>query len=279
MTESICVTTLVENTVHQRGLKAEHGLAFHIQFGGRSVLFDTGQSDLLLHNAGLLGLDLRGLDAIVLSHGHYDHCGGLKTAWSLSPACRLHLHPAAVEAKFSANAEGVARFIGMPDDAREIAQASATTIWTRGLTEVVPGLFATGEIPRQTNFEDVGGRFFLDERCQKPDPLVDDQALFFESQGGLVVLLGCAHAGVVNTLLQIERLTGGKRIHAVLGGMHLLNASPERLAATVESLRQRKIPLLVPAHCTGWAALARLWESFPGRCASPGAGQRFAFER
>jgi 7,8-dihydropterin-6-yl-methyl-4-(beta-D-ribofuranosyl)aminobenzene 5'-phosphate synthase len=279
MSESICVTTLVENTVHQRGLKAEHGLAFHIQFGQRRVLFDTGQSDLLLHNARLLDLDLRHLDAIVLSHGHYDHCGGLKTAWSLSPACTLHLHPAAVAAKFSANAEGVARFIGMPNDAQEVVRASTVTVWTRGLTEVVPGLFATGEIPRQTDFEDVGGRFFLDAQCQQPDPLVDDQALFFDSQGGLVVLLGCAHSGVVNTLMHIERLTGGKRIHAVLGGMHLSNASPERLDETMEALRKREIFLLVPAHCTGWAALARLWNSFPGRCAAPGVGQRFTFER
>jgi len=277
MSESIRVTTLVENTVYQRGLKAEHGLAFHIQFGRHQVLFDTGQSDLLLQNARLLDLDLRRLDAIVLSHGHYDHCGGLKTAGSLSPACKLLLHPAAVAAKFSANTENTVRFIGMPDDAQEVIRSSATIVWTRGLTEVVPGLFATGEIPRQTGFEDVGGRFFLDEQCQQPDPLVDDQALFFESEGGLVVLLGCAHAGVVNTLLHIERMTGGKRVRAVLGGMHLLNTSPKRLAATVDALRQRGIPLLVPAHCTGWAALARLWESFPGHCAAPGVGHQFTF--
>ena len=279
MSESIGITTLVENTVHQPGLKAEHGLSLHIQFGRHQVLFDTGQSDLLRSNADLLEFNLRHLDAIVLSHGHYDHCGGLKTAWSLSPTCKLHLHPAAVAAKFSANAEGVARFIGMPDNAQEVIRAGAATIWTRGLTEVVPGLFATGEIPRQTDFEDTGGRFFLDEPCQKPDPLADDQALFFECRDGLVVLLGCAHAGVVNTLLYIERMTGGKRIHAVLGGLHLLNATPERLAATVEALRQRNIPLLMPSHCTGWVAQARLCESFPKRCAAPGVGRRFAFER
>jgi 7,8-dihydropterin-6-yl-methyl-4-(beta-D-ribofuranosyl)aminobenzene 5'-phosphate synthase len=277
MNESICVTMLVDNTVHQRGLKAEHGLAFHIQFGRRRVLFDTGQSDLLLCNAALLEVNLRQLDAIVLSHGHNDHCGGLKAAWPQSPACALHLHPAAVEAKFSANAEGPARFIGMPDDAQETVRAAATVVWTRGMTEVVPGVFATGKIPRRTDFEDVGGRFFLDAECRRPDPLVDDQALFFESADGWVVLLGCAHAGAVNTLLEVERMTGGKRIHAVLGGMHLANASPERLAATVESLRQRDIGLLAPAHCTGCAAQARLWERFPGRCAVTGVGQRFSF--
>jgi 7,8-dihydropterin-6-yl-methyl-4-(beta-D-ribofuranosyl)aminobenzene 5'-phosphate synthase len=278
MSESIGITTLVEDTVHQPGLKAEHGLSFHIQFGRHQVLFDTGQSDLLRSNAAGLGLNLRHLDAIVLSHGHYDHCGGLKTAWSLSPACKLHLHPAAVAAKFTASAEGVARFIGMPEDAQEVIRAGAATIWTREPTEVLPGLFATGEIPRQTDFEDTGGRFFLDAACQKSDPLADDQALFFESREGWVVLLGCAHAGVINTLLHIEKLTGQKRIHAVLGGLHLLNATPARLAATVDALRQRNLALLVPAHCTGWTAQARLAESFPGRCVAPGVGRRFAFE-
>ena len=279
MSEDIRITVLVENSVHERGLKAEHGLAWHIQFGSRQVLFDTGQTDLLVENAPLLGISLEQLDAVVLSHGHDDHTGGLKTACARSPAAALHLHPAAVEAKFSANAQGIPRFIGMSTDAKAAVSTRATIVWSCGLTEVVPVLFATGEIPRQTDFEDVGGQFYLDERCQKPDPLVDDQALFFESQGGLVVVLGCAHAGVVNTLLHIEQLTGGKRIQAVLGGMHLLNASPARLAATVVALRQREISLLVPSHCTGWAAVARLWECFPGRCAATGVGRRFAFDR
>jgi 7,8-dihydropterin-6-yl-methyl-4-(beta-D-ribofuranosyl)aminobenzene 5'-phosphate synthase len=279
MSENIRITMLVENTVYQRGLKAEHGLAFHIQFGRHRVLFDTGQSDLLLHNACLLGLDLRQLDAIALSHGHYDHCGGLKAAWSLSPACRLHLHPAATAAKFSVNTSGEARNIGMTDDTQEVIRTSSSAVWTRGLTEVVPGLFATGEIPRLTDYEDVGGRFFLDATGQQPDPLVDDQALFFESGEGLVVLLGCAHAGVVNTLLHVERLTGGKRIHAVLGGMHLLNASSERLQKTIAALAERDIRLLAPMHCTGWPATPALWSRFGNRCVSRGVGSYQVFSR
>jgi 7,8-dihydropterin-6-yl-methyl-4-(beta-D-ribofuranosyl)aminobenzene 5'-phosphate synthase len=143
----------------------------------------------------------------------------------------------------------------------------------------VPGLFATGEIPRQTEYEDVGGRFFLDAKSQHPDPLVDDQALFFESGEGLVVLLGCAHAGVVNTLLHVERLTGGKRFHAVLGGMHLLNASSERLQKTIAALEQRDLHLLVPMHCTGWPATPALWNHFGKRCVRGGVGSRFAFSR
>ena len=280
MGDKICITVLIENSVQLRGLTAEHGLAWHIQFGLKPVLFDAGQTTLLLENAGQLGLPLDNLDAIVLSHGHYDHTGGLAAACAQSPRTRLFLHPAARETKFSVQADGKPRFIGMPETSRAVLAASAARIVeTRTCTEVVPGLFVTGEIPRHTAYEDVGGRFFLDEACVHADPVRDDQAVFFDTSQGLVVLLGCAHAGVVNTLDYIQSLVPRRPFRAVLGGMHLLNASPERLNSTVKTLCRLNIPLLVPAHCTGGVAVARLWENFPGHCALPGVGSQFEFDR
>jgi 7,8-dihydropterin-6-yl-methyl-4-(beta-D-ribofuranosyl)aminobenzene 5'-phosphate synthase len=280
MSQKISITVLVENSVHERGLKAEHGLAWHIQFGSHQVLFDTGQTNLLVENARQLGISLDRLDAIVLSHGQYDHTGGLAAVVAASPCPPVFLHPAAREPKFSLQPDGTPRFIGLPEASHAfLMHHQAQIIETRTCTEVVKGLFITGEIPRRTPYENPGGRFFLDEHATQPDPLLDDQAVFFDTSAGVVVVLGCAHAGVINTLDYIQGLNPGRPFHAVLGGLHLLNASPERLAATVEALRQREIPLLVPAHCTGAAAVARLWESFPGRCAAPGVGRRFAFER
>jgi 7,8-dihydropterin-6-yl-methyl-4-(beta-D-ribofuranosyl)aminobenzene 5'-phosphate synthase len=280
MSQKISITVLVENSVHERGLKAEHGLAWHILFGSHQVLFDTGQTDLLVENARRLGIPLDRLDAIVLSHGHYDHTGGLAAVVTLSACPRVFLHPAAQEPKFSIQPDGTPRFIGLPETSRAaLAQHQKRIIETRTCTEVVKGLFVTGEIPRRTPYEDPGGRFFLDEHGTRPDSVPDDQAVFFDTSTGVVVLLGCAHAGVINTLDYIQKLNPSRPFRAVLGGLHLLNASPERLAATVEALRQREIPLLVPAHCIGAAAVARLWESFPGCCAAPGVGRRFAFER
>lgn len=113
---------------------------------------------------------------------------------------------------------------------------------------------------------------------QRPDPLVDDQAVFFESREGAVVLLGCAHSGVVNTLQYIDALRGGKPLCAVLGGMHLLQASPQRLARTVEALRTWNLRLLAPAHCTGMAATAAMWNAFPDRCATCHVGDLFEFD-
>jgi 7,8-dihydropterin-6-yl-methyl-4-(beta-D-ribofuranosyl)aminobenzene 5'-phosphate synthase len=280
MKETIAVTTLVENSVNVRGLLAEHGLAFHIQAGPRSLLFDTGQSGLLVQNARKLQVRLEEVEALALSHGHNDHTGGLKAARETAPRVRLFLHPASLAPKFAGNPDGTGRQIGMEQASAEAIRKAATgVVWTGQPTEILEGIFVTGEIPRQNAFEDTGGRFFLDADCTQPDPLIDDQALYFDTAKGLVVLLGCAHAGVVNTLEYIGRLTGGRPIHAILGGMHLLAASPERMEKTIAAFRRLDIQRLAPAHCTGLPALAQLWAAFPGRCLSCAVGTSLVFQR
>jgi 7,8-dihydropterin-6-yl-methyl-4-(beta-D-ribofuranosyl)aminobenzene 5'-phosphate synthase len=280
MSESIVITVLVENSVQARGLMAEHGLAFHVQAGSESLLFDTGQSGLLVENARRLGMDLSRLGAIALSHGHYDHTGGLRAVWELAPDAPLHLHPGAMTARFARTPDGSTRDVAMSEPVRETVHVCATQCRkTSAPSEVMKGFFLTGEIPRETDFEDVGGPFVLDEAGMRPDPIQDDQALFFDTRDGMVVLLGCAHAGVVNTLRHVRRLTQDRPIREVLGGMHLLSASPERLTRTVEALRELGIERFGPAHCTGAAATARLWNEFPTACSPCSVGSRFLFQR
>lgn len=279
MPEDVRITILVENKVHQRGLLAEHGLAYHISVGNKQVLFDTGQTDLLLSNAQHLGLNLSGVDAIVLSHGHYDHTGGLAAMRRLAPEARIIMHPAATAPKFAANPDGSSRPVGMSETGLKALATAQVEICDENPVEVVDGLFATGRIPRTTRLEDVGGRFFLDPACTRPDPIFDDQALFFESTAGTVVLLGCAHAGVINTLQYIESLTGSTKVASVLGGMHLLNGSEARIRFTLEELRRREIRELVPLHCTGWNASLRLWGDSPGRCKFGGVGVVLSYKR
>jgi 7,8-dihydropterin-6-yl-methyl-4-(beta-D-ribofuranosyl)aminobenzene 5'-phosphate synthase len=170
--------------------------------------------------------------------------------------------------------------VGIPDASLQaIKEASAAVVQTTQPTEVLAGIFVTGEIPRQNDFEDVGGPFYLDRDCNRADPLADDQALFFDTPQGLVVVLGCAHAGVVNTLRYIGQLTNSRPIRAVLGGMHLLEASSERISQTLDALRELGVRQLGPAHCTGPAPTARLWSDFPDRCFACTVGSTLLFER
>jgi 7,8-dihydropterin-6-yl-methyl-4-(beta-D-ribofuranosyl)aminobenzene 5'-phosphate synthase len=275
MGPDICITTLVENKTSIPGLSAEHGLSFWIEYGDRHVLFDTGQSDLLVHNAKALNVDLARADAIVLSHGHYDHTGGLSTVLGIAPKALLYLHPAAIEPKFSRSSPRSCP-IGMPDSAKK-AVRSRQVIWTESPTQVFDGIGLTGQVPRTDSFEDTGGHFFLDEGCWQPDPLLDDQALFIESSKGLVIVLGCAHAGVVNTLQWISNIKPGKNFYAVMGGMHLINADPERIERTITTFREYGLQEIGPAHCTGGNAVERIRSAFPERCFDCSVGTRVRF--
>jgi 7,8-dihydropterin-6-yl-methyl-4-(beta-D-ribofuranosyl)aminobenzene 5'-phosphate synthase len=279
MNSPLRITTLVENTATGRGLLGEHGLSFWIECGDTRVLFDTGQGDVFAHNARLMKIDLAKADAIVLSHGHYDHSGGLAKAMQLAPRARVFMHPEALLPKFSRHVDGTCHEIGLPrlSDA-DIRQRSGGLVFTEGPTEVTEGLFVSGRIPRRNALEDTGGAFFRDPACTQPDPLDDDQALYFKASKGLVLLLGCAHAGVINTIDHVRALSGGADIHGVIGGMHLHSASEERLAATIDALQPYEDQMLAPAHCTGTRPTMLLWYRFPRRCRPCAVGSQFLFE-
>lgn len=272
-TRAIRVTVLVENTAAGRGLLSEHGLAFWIEAGSQRLLFDTGQGLTLAHNARRLGIRLESVEVAVLSHGHHDHAGGLADVLKAATGAKVCAHPAAFHRKYVRRDDGTAQDAGIrPVVADAVRRLAGELCWTDKPTQIGEGLWVTGEVPRLTDFENTGGRFFLDRACRQADALLDDQAVFFESSRGIVVLLGCAHAGVINTLRYVRELTGGKPIHAVMGGMHLVNATPERIDRTAEALGQLDVARLGPAHCTGADAAARLWYAFPGRCYSCSVG-------
>lgn len=276
MKPDIRITTLIENTTSEPGLSTEHGLSYWIEYADKRVLFDTGQSDLFIRNAQALDIDLAQADAIVLSHGHYDHTGGLSTVLGLAPTAHLYIHPAAVEPKFC-RSHPKARSIGMPDAAKQALRESEVT-WTESTTHVFDGLGITGQVPRVNDFEDVGGAFFLDEECREPDLLLDDQALFIESSKGLIVVLGCAHAGVVNTLQRISDLNPAKSLYAVMGGMHLVNAGSERIEKTIAAFRQYNLHKIGPVHCTSEHAIEKIRDAFPDRYFDCSTGKQIHFK-
>jgi 7,8-dihydropterin-6-yl-methyl-4-(beta-D-ribofuranosyl)aminobenzene 5'-phosphate synthase len=272
------ITILAENTAFARDVRGEHGLAFWIDTDEHCLLFDTGQGLVLTDNAQALRVDLDAVDMIVLSHGHYDHTGALSAVLRQAEATVLvYAHPDALLPKYHRDKTNV-REIGMSTATRAaIVSGRCHFNPSRQSTEVALGIRTTGEIPRRHPEEAITEPFCRDPEGCEPDPLLDDQALFLETKQGTIVLLGCAHAGMINTLDHIQTLTGKKRIHAVMGGTHLRAATAERMHWTIRELRRFNIKLLVPMHCTGQKAVAALWSAFPNTCQTGGVGCVFEF--
>lgn len=275
---SLAIVLLSNNVVRRPGLLAEHGLAVGVACGARRLLFDTGQGLVLAHNAAALGFDLAAVTDVVLSHGHYDHTGGLaQVAKAAAAPPRLWMHPAAVRSRYSRRKDGSVHEIGMPADCRAAAAflVRPAPSAREGRTELMPGVFATGPVPRIHAWEEIQGLFW-DAAERIPDDFPDEQAVWFDTSDGVVALLGCAHAGCINTLECIHAQAGGRPFSAIIGGTHLGDAGAPRLARTIEALRRFAPRLLVPLHCTGEAAL-RLKQEFPTTCHGGGVGDTMTF--
>ena len=272
------ITVLVENMAGDPSLLGEWGLSFLIETGKHRILFDAGGGRTLFENARALKVDLTKLDAIVVSHGHFDHTGGLEKAFETSGPVDLFIHPAAFAPRYFKGRERVVREEN--GISRDVLRGKARGFLETSVPTLVrEGVMVTGQVPRTADFEDtgVGGFIYLDADMKTPDLVPDDQAIFFRVPEGIVVILGCAHAGVVNTARYVMKLTGAEKIYAVMGGTHLLSASPQRMQATSEAFRQMGIEKILLGHCTGVNAFAQLAGAFPGRCAWPPTGARIHF--
>jgi 7,8-dihydropterin-6-yl-methyl-4-(beta-D-ribofuranosyl)aminobenzene 5'-phosphate synthase len=258
MNSGIEVTVLADNRAEAPFL-AEHGLALWIEAGNKKFLMDTGQGISLCANAALMNIDISKTDSLILSHGHYDHTGSVADVLRLAPQADIYLHPAAFLPRYSLSG-GEARPVQAPGTAMSsiVAHPERKVHWIHGYTTAAAVINLTGPIPRETEFEDTGGPFFLDPGGKNPDPIRDDLALWLDTDEGLVVCTGCCHSGIINTLRYIIRITGRSRVKRVIGGLHLVNASQERLERTVEELNKLQIEELVPCHCTGDKAVEYL---------------------
>jgi len=274
---TIEVTILVDNQAAP-GLAAEHGFAAWIDLPDRRLLFDAGQGPALATNAAMLSIDLRAADALIVSHGHYDHTGGIPRIVELAPAVQVYVHPDAMRSRYSIR-DGAAKPIAMPEASRSALESlpSARLRWVMQPIGVAEGAGFTGPIARLTDYEDTGGPFFLDREGARPDPIADDAALWIRTDRGLVAIVGCSHAGLINTLRRAQRLGGAPRLHAVLGGFHLAEASEPRLEQTMEALKDLGLELIVPCHCTGDRAVERLRRAFGERVVPGRAGAKFRF--
>ena len=261
------ITTLIENAVAQGGksLLAEHGLSFFIEAGDRRILFDTGQNLAISNNARELGIDLNRIDTAVLSHGHYDHTGGLQSLLECNSNFILYAHPDVFSQKVKKKDDGY-KYIGIPVDKSAIEKHGVTVKLDKNAVEILPGIMTSGEIPLINDFEAVESGFFIKkDRVVYPDTLADDQALILDTEKGLVVLLGCSHRGVINTLTHVTHLTGKRKIHAILGGLHLGKATEGKLKKIMDHLHTYGLEKIGVGHCTGPRAFLRLANEFADR--------------
>ena len=256
------ITLLVDNKA-ETGLKYEHGLSIFIEHQGKRILFDNGQDDeALFYNAEKLGVPLTDLDIIILSHGHYDHSGNLDTLLKNNPDAVFYAHPDCTKTRYSLHPGKAPRTISLRKNVMEALEAfpEKQKKFISSATEIAPRMWLTGQIPRICDVEDTGGPFFLDKERIKADLLHDDISLWIETADGLVVVSGCCHSGLINTLNHIKKQAAQTTIKCLLGGLHLLNANQERMDATIDYLNKQGIGNIYPAHCTGDNAMSLLQE-------------------
>lgn len=262
------ITILCENTIGARIGSAEHGFSAYIETPEANYLFDTGSGRFLIDNALVFGKDLKSVSKIFLSHGHYDHTGGLPQVLTLRGEVEVHAHPDVFLDRIALPTEegGQTRYVGIPYKRIYLELLGAQFRLSTEFLEVGEGMFLTGEVPRRTSFEKTDPR--LQSKTGKTyslDLFKDDQSLILDTPQGLIVVFGCAHSGMINIIRHAMEKTGKDRIHALIGGTHLDFLGPEQLEASIEVLKELQVSSIGVSHCTGLRAAARLSQVFGDR--------------
>jgi 7,8-dihydropterin-6-yl-methyl-4-(beta-D-ribofuranosyl)aminobenzene 5'-phosphate synthase len=253
----ITATVICENCVfNQPGAIAEHGL---------SIFMETGQGKAVVNNALVLGLDLRTIKGIIMSHHHWDHTGGLGPVLDLKGAVDIYAHPDFFKESYNIGGKKV-RYIGVPYPRPLLEGKGATFKFSNEFRQIESGMWLTGEVPRRTDYERGDkNQVVKSNGGYVKDDLLDDQSVVIETEKGLFVVLGCCHSGIINTLTYIVEKMGRRRIYAVIGGTHLGPVSDEQKEKSIDALKAFDIERIGVSHCTGLKMASRLANEFGDR--------------
>lgn len=256
---NIKITTLIENSsLENPCLTNEHGLSIYIESPEGNILFDTGQSGLFLDNALKLGVNLKNTNHIIFSHAHYDHCGGFKPfVDTIGTSFILHLNSSFFEnsQKFHYISPNY-KYIGINfNEDYLITNNINLNLVHDNITEILPKIYTITNFLKRTSFEKPSKNMLLYKNSKYiSDTFSDETAIVIDTDKGLLVLVGCAHIGIVNILNTISDKFK-KKIYGVLGGTHLINADEFRISKTIEYFNKSKIQLIGVSHCTGNTAI------------------------
>jgi 7,8-dihydropterin-6-yl-methyl-4-(beta-D-ribofuranosyl)aminobenzene 5'-phosphate synthase len=262
----IKATIVSENCVfHLPGAVAEHGLSIFMETDRGNYLLDTGQGKTIVNNALVLGIDLRTIKGIIMSHHHWDHTGGLGPVLDLKGVVDVYAHPDFFKESYSVTGNTV-RYIGVPYPRPLLEAKGAMFKFSDEFRPIEPELWLTGEVPRRTEYE-LGDRkqVIKSGAGYVKDDLRDDQSVVIETEKGLFIILGCCHSGIINTLSYIVEKMGQRHIYAVIGGTHLGPVSDEQREKSIAALKMFDIERLGVSHCTGLKTASRLAGEFGDR--------------
>ncbi len=246
----IKISILVDNAAYERFL-AQHGLSFYIQYNGYNLLFDTGYSNLFRENAQKLGINVDNADTVVLSHGHWDHGDGLEFISNKSLIC----HPGVFMKRYRKPDKS---YIGLKMSQAQI-QNAFRLITSKKPYRINQNIYFLGEIPRNFGFENQETTFINEKGLQ--DKVPDDSAIAIINGNSLVIISGCAHAGICNTVDYAKKVTGIDNVSVVMGGFHL-KYNNKQTQSTIAYLKEQKIPKILPSHCTALPALSAFYKAF-----------------
>lgn len=250
------ITTLIDNVVYGNNLSGEHGFSLFIRAGDRCIVFDTGQSGQFIKNAMTLGVDIKSVNVVIISHGHYDHTGGLHHFCQENKTAKIYIQPQARGMKY----KNKSRHIGIPFQSHLFENRFTEINVPVALSENIH-IIPTIDIHylEDTHFK---GMYVKSGDNWEDDDFQDEQILVIIHNQSLVLISGCSHRGITN-IIETAMRHFKLPVYAVFGGFHLKDETPETVSFIIEKLGSYKIPLIGVSHCTGMEAYARIRNELP----------------